>query len=112
MTKRDYVSAPLSESLGLTGVIAGLVSDLDALRAGKISVNDAVARSLLAKQIFNGVRIYMNGTKMLSDAAVLPADHGASDGTGRDPSPPVIDDESSRDTLNSKTPRTEDRSRG
>lgn len=78
--KRDYISAPLSDQLGLGGVIAGLVSDLELLRAGKIAVNDAIARSMLAKQIFNGVRIYMNGAKMLSEAAVradLPAAEGA-----------------------------------
>lgn len=69
MAKRDYVSAPISEQLGLGGVIAGLVSDLEAIRAGEIAVNDAMARSMLAKQIFNGVRLYLNGTKLLSDAA-------------------------------------------
>jgi hypothetical protein len=66
---RDYESAPISEQLGLPQIIAGLVRDLDALRAGDISVNDAMARSMLAKQIFNGVRIYLNGAKMLSDEA-------------------------------------------
>lgn len=69
MSQRDYDSAPISEQLGLAGVITGLVSDLEALRAGKIGVGDAVARSLLAKQIFNGVRLYLNGAKFLSDAA-------------------------------------------
>ena len=69
MPARDYEAAPVSEQLGLGSVIAGLVADLDELRAGKISVNDAVARSMLAKQIFNGVRIYLNGTKLLSDTA-------------------------------------------
>jgi hypothetical protein len=69
MPPRDYDSAPVSEQLGLHSVIAGLVSDLDQLRAGKISVNDAVARSMLGKQIFNGVRIYLNGAKVLSDNA-------------------------------------------
>lgn len=69
MASRDYTSAPVSEQLGLPNVIAGLVADLDELRAGKISVNDAIARSMLAKQIFNGVRIYLNGTKLLSDNA-------------------------------------------
>jgi hypothetical protein len=70
MTTRDYTSAPVSEQLGIPQIINGLVADLDALRAGKISVNDAMARSMLAKQIFNGVRIYLNGTKILSDNAV------------------------------------------
>lgn len=44
MPTRDYESAPVSEQLGLGAVIAGLVADLDELRAGKISVNDAVAQ--------------------------------------------------------------------
>lgn len=71
---RDYESAPVSEALGLTGIISGLANDLEELRAGKISVNDAMARSMLAKQIFNGVRIYLNGTKLLADKArALPA---------------------------------------
>jgi hypothetical protein len=74
MAQRDYESAPVSESLGLPDVIRGLVRDLEDLRAGKITVNDAMARAHLAKQIFNGVRIYLNGTKLLSDAArALPA---------------------------------------
>lgn len=69
MAARDYTSAPVSDQLGIPNIIAGLVGDLDELRAGKISVNDAMARSMLAKQIFNGVRIYMNGVKLLSDSA-------------------------------------------
>ena len=69
MTPRDYTSAPVSDQLGIPQIIAGLVSDLDDLRAGNISVNDAIARSMLAKQIFNGVRMYLNGTKLLSDTA-------------------------------------------
>lgn len=69
MTERDYTSAPVSESLGIEEVIRGLARDLESLRAGKITVNDAIARSMLAKQIFNGVRIYLNGTKLLSDQA-------------------------------------------
>lgn len=69
MAARDYTSAPISDQLGLPNIISGLCTDLDQLRKGEISVNDAVARSMLAKQIFNGVRLYMNGTKMLADAA-------------------------------------------
>lgn len=72
MPPRDYETAPLADHLGLGSIIAGLVADLDQLRAGQITVSDAVARSMLAKQIFNGVRIYLNGAKLLSDRA-LPA---------------------------------------
>lgn len=74
MPPRDYTTAPVSEQLDIPSIINGLVADLEALRNGQISVNDAMARSMLAKQIFNGVRIYLNGAKLLSDSAkVLPA---------------------------------------
>lgn len=66
MAARDYETAPVSEHLNLDQVIRGLCSDLEQLRAGKIGVNDAIARSLLAKQIFNGVRIYLNASKLLA----------------------------------------------
>ena len=69
MAKRDYKSAPVSEELGIANVITGLICDLDDLRAGRISPNDAIARSMLAKQIFNGVRLYLQGSKYLSDKA-------------------------------------------
>lgn len=69
MATRDYDSSPVSDALGIPQVIEGLAADLAELRAGKISVNDAMARSMLAKQIFNGMRIYLNGTKLLSNNA-------------------------------------------
>ena len=69
MAARDYESSPASDRLGLDKVIDGLVGDLESLRAGKITVNDAIARSLLAKQIFNGVRLYLTGTKLLTERA-------------------------------------------
>jgi hypothetical protein len=69
MPPRDYETAPVADSLGLPDIIAGLASDLQELRAGEISVNDAHARAMIAKQIFNGVRLYLNGTKLLSDSA-------------------------------------------
>ena len=69
MTPRDYTTAPLAEKLNLQSVISGLCSDLEQLRRGEIGINDALARSALAKQIFNGVRLYLNGTKLLSENA-------------------------------------------
>lgn len=69
MPKRDYETMPVSDELGLPGVIKGLIGDLNDLRAGKITVQDAIARSLLAKQVFNGVRIYINGSNLLVDNA-------------------------------------------
>jgi hypothetical protein len=69
MASRDYDVAPVTYGLQLDKIITGLAGDLEALRAGQISVNDAIARSMLAKQIFNGVRLYLNGSKMLADQA-------------------------------------------
>lgn len=84
MAARDYETAPVSDQLGLPAIIAGLANDLAELRAGKISVNDAMARSMLAKQIFNGVRIYLNGTKLLSDNARAITAQGGVTRTGGD----------------------------
>jgi hypothetical protein len=64
-TPRDYESTPVSDKLGLDDIIRGLARDLDDLRANKISNHDAIARALLAKQIFNGVRLYLVGSKFL-----------------------------------------------
>ncbi len=69
MAARDYEIAPATDRFSLDSIIAGLAGDLDALRKGQISVNDAIARSMLAKQIFNGVRLHLNATKLLSDQA-------------------------------------------
>ena len=69
MTARDYESAPVAESLGLRHVVLALVSDLDQLRAGAISPQDALARSALAKQIFNGVRLYLQASRFIGDTA-------------------------------------------
>lgn len=74
MAARDYTSAPIADQLGIPSIISGLCDDLAQLRKGEISVNDAMARSMLAKQIFNGIRLYLNGTKLLSEnARPLPA---------------------------------------
>lgn len=69
MAARDYEISPVTDRLDLDNVIKGLTTDLELLRAGKISVSDAIARSLLAKQIFNGVRIYLSATKLLASNA-------------------------------------------
>lgn len=67
--QRDYESVPVSDQLGIPAIISGLAGDLVELRQGKISVNDALARAAIAKQIFNGVRLYLNGTKILAEQA-------------------------------------------
>jgi hypothetical protein len=69
MTSRDYVSAPVAESLGLREVILGLSTDLEDMREGRISPQDGMARAAVAKQLFNGVRMYLQALKSLEDAA-------------------------------------------
>jgi hypothetical protein len=72
MAPRDYESAPVSESLGLGDVVKGLAADLTELRQGKISPTDALARAALAKQIFNGVRLYLQASRFLEQPSQTP----------------------------------------
>lgn len=69
MPARDYESAPVSDRLGLKDIILGLASDLTALRGGQISPNEALARAAVAKQLFNGVRLYMQAIATLEAQA-------------------------------------------
>jgi len=67
-------ATPMGDRFRLDAVILGLAGDLDALRSGSISVEDARVRADLAKQIFNGVRMVVNARKVLEDRAIaLPA---------------------------------------
>lgn len=65
MTERDHKSTPVADALGIRGVIDGLATDLQDLRAGKISAVDAMARAHLAKQFFNGARLVLLAMKEL-----------------------------------------------
>ncbi|WP_288951570.1 hypothetical protein [uncultured Paracoccus sp.] len=69
MAERDYVSTPVADNLGLRNVILGLAADLQQLRDGRISPSEALARAALAKQMFNGVRLYMQAVKTIEAAA-------------------------------------------
>jgi CHASE3 domain sensor protein len=69
MTERDYVSTPVSDSLGLHSVVTGLADDLAKLRKGDISPADAHARAALAKQIMNGARLYLQAMQTLERRA-------------------------------------------
>ena len=69
MAERDYVSTPVADSLGLRAVILGLAQDLQDLRARKISPNEGLARAAVAKQIWNGVRLYIDASKQIEKAA-------------------------------------------
>lgn len=69
MAERDYVSTPVADSLGLRDVILGLSTDLKDLRDGRISPAEGLARAALAKQMFNGVRLYLQAVKTLEASA-------------------------------------------
>ena len=62
-------ASPMGERFNLDTIITGLAADLQALREGTISLDDARARADLAKQIFNGVRLVINGERMLQSRA-------------------------------------------
>lgn len=73
MPSRDYDSAPVADSLDLAGVIRGLATDLEGMRAKTISPAEGLARAAVAKQLFNGVRLYLQAMHMLERQA-KPAD--------------------------------------
>ena len=65
MAERDYSATPISDILGLRAIIDGLATDLQELRDHKISPADGLARAALAKQVFNGVRLYIPAARSL-----------------------------------------------
>lgn len=69
MPPRDYDSAPVAETLALGDVIKGLATDLQDMRDKKISPQEGIARAAVAKQLFNGVRLYLQATQMLEKSA-------------------------------------------
>jgi hypothetical protein len=59
----------LPPSLSIEAVISGLASDLESLRQGRISVQQAQAAANLGKQVFNGMKLVVTARKMLSSSA-------------------------------------------
>lgn len=58
-----------ADAYSLDAIVRGIADDLIALRSGRISIKDAQARALLAKQYMNGVRLVMNARNSLEQAA-------------------------------------------
>ena len=78
MAERDYRSQPVADALGLRAVIDGLASDLQDMRAGRITPPEGMARAALAKQLFAGVRLYLVahqiiGRRVPSEDSAAPA---------------------------------------
>lgn len=55
----------VADKYSLDSIVRGIADDLLALRSGAISIKDAQARALLAKQYMNGVRLVMNARNSL-----------------------------------------------
>lgn len=70
MAKRDYEASPISDGLGLRKIILGLADDLQAMRKGEISPQDGIARATVAKQLFNGVRLYLQAMRTMEGTAI------------------------------------------
>lgn len=59
----------VSDNYCLDAIVKGIADDLLALRSGAISIKDAQARALLAKQYMNGVRLVLNARHSLENTA-------------------------------------------
>jgi hypothetical protein len=79
--ERNYAAQPVADALGLRAVIDGLASDLQEMRAGTLRAPEALARAALAKQLFNGVRLFLVAHQI---AAKSPPQ-----GAGRDVTPAI-----------------------
>ncbi len=81
MAARDYETSPVSDSLDLQGIVRGLASDLQDMREKRISPQDGLARAAVAKQLFNGVRLYLQAMQTLERQArpVARIDRGTSE---------------------------------
>jgi hypothetical protein len=70
----------LGDKYSLDAIVKGIADDLIALREGKISIKDAQARALLAKQYMNGVRLVINARRSLEEGALPAKAIGAGEG--------------------------------
>lgn len=69
-TENSQTPTPdLPLNLSIEAVISGLASDLESLRSGRISVQQAQAAANLGKQVFNGMKLVVSARKMLSGEA-------------------------------------------
>jgi hypothetical protein len=62
-------AGPLTERFNLVDFTDSLIADLQALRAGQISIRDAMARAEIAKQVLRSVGFVVSAQKYLSDNA-------------------------------------------
>jgi hypothetical protein len=65
--------------IGLTKFTSDLINDLNDLREGKLSVKDARARAMLAREILRSVHLQLEGAKFMSINAKPVKQLGGSD---------------------------------
>lgn len=70
MADTRSTASPLDERFSLENIIAGLASDLEAVRAGSMTIEAARAQAEIAKQLFNGIRLVVNAQKYLEQRAI------------------------------------------
>lgn len=67
--KKNVPAGPMTQRFDLMMFTDSLISDLAELRAGKISVREALARAELAKQVLRSVGLVVAAQKFLESNA-------------------------------------------
>lgn len=80
MVDTRSTASPLDERFSLETIISGLASDLEAVRAGRMTIEAARAQAEIAKQLFNGVRLVVNAQKYLETRLIPVGDDTPSTG--------------------------------
>ncbi|MDE2342734.1 MAG: hypothetical protein KGL63_04975 [Betaproteobacteria bacterium] len=69
MPESKSIQGELTTRFDLLSFTDSLINDLEQLRAGQISVRDAMARAEIAKQVLRSAGLVVSARKYLSDAA-------------------------------------------
>ncbi len=59
------------DAIGIDQIVLGLVSDLEELRAGRITIPMARARAVLGHEILRGINMVIAGQRMIENRAKL-----------------------------------------
>lgn len=71
MTDTAEIAAEVAHDFNMSKFTNSLIDDLALLREGKISIEDARARALLAKHILRSVHLVIMGRKFIEQAAPM-----------------------------------------
>lgn len=59
------------DAIGIDRIVLGLVSDLEDLRSGRITIPTARARAVLGHEILRGINLVIAGQRMIEDRTKL-----------------------------------------